>query len=153
MAILGRGGGGTLEGLSEGVLHVNEALDVSGGESVLYAWAVVVEVIYGEGAFGWGVVGNAAESDCVVGPVEDVDVLAGVVRHELLLCDACGVDLGMGGGGRDDFGFVMRGGLNNGCVASWGYMDGGVDAAAEVADHVAKCVRVFLLVSNGARTP
>ena len=63
------GWGGTFEGLSERVLRIDEALDVGGGEGVLYAWAVVVEVICSEGTFRWGVVGNAAESDCVVGAV------------------------------------------------------------------------------------
>ena len=69
----------------------------------------------------------------------------------MLLGDACGVDLGMEGCGGDDFGFVMRGGLNDGCIASRGYVDRGVDAAAEVADHVTKGMGVFLLVSDGAR--
>ena len=65
--------------MSERVLCVDEALDVGGGEGVLYAWAVVVEVIGSKGAFRRGVVGDAAEF------IVDDGILGRVVGWEWLV--------------------------------------------------------------------
>ena len=110
-------------------MDLDEAVDLGLREGVADARAIVIKVGLREGAVRRCVVCDAAEADVVVGAVEEVDVLAGVICHEVALCVACGLQLGMGCGGRDDLGFGTRGGLDGGGIAAWGGPDGGEDTA------------------------